>query len=51
MNMQRKSNHSDVLAMLNEAKEMTALQRQIVESDLESKGYDVEKLWSLLIVI
>lgn len=48
MSMQRKSNHSDVLAMLNEAKEMTALQRQIVESDLESKGYDVEKLWSLL---
>ena len=48
MNMRRKSNHSDVLAMLDEAKEMTALQRQIVESDLESKGYDVKKLWSIL---
>lgn len=48
MNMQRRSNHSDVLAMLNEAKEMTALQKQIVESDLESKGYDLEKLWTLL---
>ena len=48
MRMQKRTNQMDVLAMLNEAKDMTALQRQITESDLESKGYDVEKLWSLL---